>query len=271
MSMNKFLTYVAAALCAVSGPAMAGPLDEVIKVQVLEGWRTADGQHMAALQIELEEGWKTYWRKPGEAGIPPRFDWRRSDNLDGIDISWPVPKQLPQLGFMTIGYDRSVVVPLIVTPDAPGDEVSLSGKIDLGVCKDICVPISLRVDQNLSADANKRDPRIIAALADQPFSAREGRVSHVSCQFSPIEDGLRLTTEIDLPAGQGQETAVVETSDPKLWVTEARTTRKGGRLTAESDLYHVDGQAFALDRSQVRITVLSASQAVEIHGCSAGS
>ncbi len=56
-------------------PALAqDQFDLPVTGQVLEGWVRADGTRMAAVQLDLEPGWKTYWRAPGDAGIPPSFD-----------------------------------------------------------------------------------------------------------------------------------------------------------------------------------------------------
>ena len=69
--------------------AISDYLDEVVSASVLTGWRMENGHHMAALRITLAPGWKTYWRAPGEAGIPPRFDWTGSDNLSAVTVHWP--------------------------------------------------------------------------------------------------------------------------------------------------------------------------------------
>jgi len=85
MFRQSLLVPLLAAMFAV--PANQGTaqsflsLDDVAKVTVLPGWRTATGNHMAAIRIELAEGWTTYWRSAGESGIPPRFDWSGSGNL----------------------------------------------------------------------------------------------------------------------------------------------------------------------------------------------
>ncbi|UXX81605.1 protein-disulfide reductase DsbD domain-containing protein [Roseovarius pelagicus] len=251
-------------------PAAAGSLDDVLQARILPGWRMADGTHMAALEITLKPGWKTYWRAPGDLGIPPSFDWRGSGNLNGVEISWPTPKPLLQDGMLTIGYTDRVVLPLKVLPRRAGREIRLQGRLDLGVCHDVCIPMNLNIAAALPSAAQKRDPRIAAALAEQPYSAKEARVSSVQCTLSPHADGLALRVDIRMPSAGGAEVVAIETDNPQVWVAPARTSRKGGTLTVETRLEHVEGRSFALNRSAVRITVLGRSYGVDIQGCPAG-
>lgn len=243
---------------------------DVIDIRVLPGWRTASGAHVAALEMRLRAGWKTYWRAPGDAGIPPQFDWRRSRNLSGVEVIWPTPEITDTGGLRTIGYSDILVLPLRLAPTRAGRDIALRGMVELGVCKDVCVPVTLRVSGTLPAGATKPDPRIAAAIASRPWSAAEAGVSRVTCRIAPIEDGLGLRAEIDMPTAGGEEAAVIEVDDPRIWVAQARAARQGNRLVAETRLYHVEGRSFALDRSGIRITVLGQSKAVDIQGCAAG-
>lgn len=268
--MLRCLTFVMAILALTAPAVLAQSANDALTAQLLPGWRTADGRHMAAVELRLAPGWKTYWRTPGETGYPPQFDWRGSRNLDDVQISWPTPKLIIQDGVQVIGYKDRVILPLTVTPSQKGGAVSLTGSVDLGVCRDVCIPVTVPLDQVLPGDAAKPDPRIVAAMADRPYSAREAGVGRVACRISPLEGGLRLTAQVDLPATGGREVAVVETDNPQVWVAQGDTTRKGNRLTTVTELYHVDGRAFALDRSGLRITVIGGRNAVDIQGCPAG-
>lgn len=260
-----------AALAAVpSAPLQASPLDEAVDVRILPGWRAADGSHFAAIEMVLAPGWKTYWRAPGDAGIPPQFDWRGSGNLSGVTVVWPTPQAVIQGGVRTIGYAERLVLPLRVRPARVSHAVDLEGLLDIGVCKDVCLPVTLQVAQTLPAGAGAPDPRIAAALADRPYSAAEAGVGRVACTISPRAEGLHLQARIELPATGAPEVAVVEAANPQLWIAEAESTRDGAHLIVETELYHAEGRAFALDRGGIRITVLGSSHAVDIRGCPAG-
>lgn len=269
--MKRILNLLAAACLALSVvPAQAQNVSEIVQAEILPGWRAADGTHVAGLRLTLKQGWKTYWRAPGDAGIPPQFDWRASRNLSSVRVEWPTPSQIDQGGLTTIGYDRTVTLPLRVDPRRAGREIRLAGTIDMGVCKDVCVPVNLSVSQDLSETARRPDPAIVAALAERPYSAAEAGVGPVTCRLSPVEGGLRLRAVIDMQSIGPGELAIFEAGDPNIWIAPAKTRRDGGRLIAETTLQHVAGRSFALDRSELRITVLGPGSAVDIHGCEAG-
>ncbi|MFN3207845.1 MAG: protein-disulfide reductase DsbD domain-containing protein [Roseovarius sp.] len=268
--MKRIVTFLKAALLALcAAPAWAQNTADMVRVEVLPGWRAADGSHYAALRLDLAPGWKTYWRSPGEAGVPPQFSWRGSQNLRGVQVIWPSPKPVPQFGYMTIGYDRDVVVPLKVRTRTSGD-VELQGQLEIGVCKDICVPVSVDVAQRLASGVTAPDPAIVAALTERPYAASEAGVTGVACRLSPVRDGVELTATISMPRLGGKEVAVVESGDPKVWVSSPATTRQGGQIVARTVLQHVDGRSFAVDRNGLRFTVLGGGRAVDIQGCSAG-
>ncbi|QFT79462.1 hypothetical protein FIU89_02480 [Roseovarius sp. THAF27] len=269
--MRKIMTLLKAALLAMcAGSVSAQDTADMVRVEVLPGWRAADGSHYAGLRLDLAPGWKTYWRSPGEAGVPPLFNWQGSRNLSGVDVIWPAPKPVPQFGFMTIGYDHDVVVPLRIRPKAGGRDVRLEGQLEIGVCKDICVPISVNVAQVLPGAAKKPDPAIVAALTERPYGAEEAGVRSVACRLSPVEGGVELIATIRMPKLGVSEYAVVEAGDPRLWVSAPETTRQGETLVTRAVLSHVDGRSFAVDRRSLRFTVLSRGSAVDIQGCSAG-
>ncbi|WP_233193008.1 protein-disulfide reductase DsbD domain-containing protein [Acidimangrovimonas sediminis] len=224
-----------------------------------------DGHRMAALKLTLAPGWHTYWRAPGDAGIPPSFDWSKSTNLKAVAIHWPVPRTFDLGGLRSIGYEGGLVLPIELTPKAAGKPIALEAQIDIGVCKDICLPASLSLRADLSGPG-KKGGAIRGALTDGPESAAKAGVKDVSCTVAPSADGLALTARLRMPPLPGKELTVVELPDPAIWVSEAKTTRQGDTLTAVADIVP-PSKSFALDRSQLTITVLGQGRAVELHGC----
>ncbi|MCG3269348.1 protein-disulfide reductase DsbD domain-containing protein [Yoonia sp. I 8.24] len=263
MYMKKMIPFV---LVALTSAATAAPYDDLAQIEVLTGWRKANGDHVAGLRITLAPGWKTYWRAPGDAGIPPMFTFTGSQNISAIAPHWPTPEIFDSAGMQTIGYHDSVVFPLTVHSDAPDQPMQISGQIDIGVCEEICIPISLEFDASLPASGS-RDSAITAALVDRPLTQAEAGIDHVTCAIDPISDGLRVTTAFDLAPLGGDEVVVVETADANVWVSQAQVDRQGDQLRASVDMVHSAGTAFGLDRSQMTITVLNGHQAVEIRGC----
>lgn len=268
-SMFKSLAAILSAFLFLSAPVRAKGVDDIVQLDILDGGLSQDGTYLGALRLRLEDGWKTYWRAPGDAGIPPQFDWGRSDNVGAVSVIWPAPEVFDQNGLKSIGYARQVVLPIKITPKTAGQPVRLRGEVDLGVCKDVCIPATLGFDHALDAGA-PRNPAIAAALAQRPYSAREAGVSSATCHLKPTADGLSVQVRISMPPAGGAEVAVIEPGNPALWVSPAETTRQGGTLIASAEVLSADGRPFALDRSDLRITVLGARHAVDIRGCSAG-
>jgi len=179
----KWILSAVLSLTAVA-PALANPADGVVDLEILPGWRSADGTHMAALQLTLAPGWKTYWRVPGDGGIPPRFAWDGSQNLSGVGFQWPVPDVYRINNLRSIGYEGIVVIPVqlaVTNADAP---VQMVGQMQIGVCEEICVPVMLDFDATLLV-SRERDPAIVAALIDRPRTAREAGVGAVACAIEP--------------------------------------------------------------------------------------
>jgi DsbC/DsbD-like thiol-disulfide interchange protein len=259
---------LALALALTSVPAAATTQDDVLSASLRSGWQMEGGRHMAALDLTMAPGWKTYWRSPGDAGIPPSFDWSGSQNVKSVRIHWPTPKVFELNGMQTIGYHEHLILPLEVTPVDPARPVSLAVKVDLGVCDRICLPASVALRSDLVAPGAP-DQGIKAALANRAATAKEAGVTQVGCTVDPIADGLRLTARLRLPDPGVAEVVAFETGDPQVWVAEATTTRKGRDLVSVTELVPPEGAPFALDRSAVTITILAAGKAVEIRGCPA--
>ncbi len=265
---RSHLAFTTAALLLVAPSGGATAQDDILDASLLPGWQMENGHHMSGLSLTLAPQWKTYWRAPGAAGIPPLFDWSGSQNVKSVRVHWPSPEVFHTNGMQTVGYHDGVVLPVEVTPITPGQPILLRARVDLGVCKDICMPATIDVQAAL-AIPGQPDAAIRAALKARPHSASEAGLAAIRCTVDPIADGLRLTATLDLPQRGGAETVVFETRDTAVWVAESVTSRAGGVLTAVTELVTGSGTPFALDRSGVTVTVLSPGSAVEIAGCPA--
>lgn len=141
------------ALPFFSSGVLADPLR--FKVTLLDGgWLGA--RRAAGLLIELDDGWKTYWRMPGNAGIPPVFDWKASDNVAAIDVLFPLPKRYTDASGDTVGYKERVILPVLVEPVDAARAIALKLKLFFAVCEDICIPAKTETSLDLAV-AEKGD------------------------------------------------------------------------------------------------------------------
>lgn len=241
---------------------------ENLTAALLPGWQTDDGAQMAGLQLTLAPGWKTYWRAPGEAGIPPLFNWSGSQNVKSVQVHWPSPSVFHTNGMQSIGYHDAVVLPLEVTLIDPSKPIFLHTQMELGICNDICLPATLVLSSDLPRPG-AADPAIKAALAARPVGAAKAGLASIHCTLEPIADGMRITARMELPSLGADETVAFETGQPDIWVATASTARSGNQITAATDMVAPSGQPFALDRSKVRLTVIADHGAIDIRGCPA--
>ena len=268
--MLRTLALVAlAALPALPAKAQSIDVDQIVQADILPGWRAEGGQHFAALQLTLAPGWHTYWRNPGASGIPPDLGWQGSGNLAALTVHWPVPEVFEINGAKSIGYSGDLVLPLELTPTLPGQPLDLTLTADLGICKDICVPVSLSLNARLG-NGGSPDDTIRVALASRPITAKAAGLSGLTCQVEPISDGVRVTADMMLPDTGPEELGVIELDSGGVWASPPDLTRAGNALRLVSDLVPPDGAPFVLDRSHLRITILGTDRAVEAVGCPAG-
>ncbi|MEM8630425.1 MAG: protein-disulfide reductase DsbD domain-containing protein [Pseudomonadota bacterium] len=266
--MIKTLLTSLALATALSVSADAQSSTPMARLDVLPGWRTESGTQMTGFLITMRPGWKTYWRTPGDAGIPPRFDWRGSENLKGVALHWPRPDVFFDYGMRTVGFKDQLLLPVELAPRGEGP-IRVAGTLEVGVCEDVCVPVQLDYNR-LVEPGGAKDPAILAALRDRPVSGQSAGVTRAICSVAPISDGLRVTAQIDLPLQGSTEYAIMELTDPSVWVSEAALERSSGTVTVVADMVPADAQPFALARSDVTVTVLTEGKAVEVKGC-AGS
>jgi DsbC/DsbD-like thiol-disulfide interchange protein len=256
-------------LLAGAADAQSVVQSDVVQGQFRPGWKTGSGTHMTALHLLLAPDWKTYWRAPGDTGIPPHFDWSGSENIGSVRFHWPSPDVFHANGLRTVGYHDELVLPFEVTPKDPRKPVVLRASIDLGVCKDICVPATLTLSAALPP-RGQSDTAIKSALKSRPSTGAEAGLRSIGCKVEPIRDGLRITARMDLPAQGAEEVVVFEPAEAEVWVSEAQVGRDGRVLNAVAEMVPPSGQPFALDRSGIVVTVIGTNgRAVEIRGCPA--
>jgi DsbC/DsbD-like thiol-disulfide interchange protein len=258
---------VAAPEAAAQGVGTLPP--QIVHAELRPGWQTENGVHVAALHLQLAEGWKTYWRIPGAAGIAPQFDWSASQNAAAVRARWPRPVIFAQNGYRSIGYVGELVLPLEVTPQRAGRPVALQGEITIGICQDICIPVDLSLAQVLRGGAAP-DALIIAALQKGQEPAADAGLRGVTCQVEPGEGGVTLTLRAHLPPQGGDETLVVELPGTNYWITQEPTRREGDELVSEARIRAPNGGAVGIERGAVAFTILTETRMLTHRGCRSG-
>src|SRR5579885_661093 len=132
----------------------------------------------AGIEIKLDPGWHTYWRYPGDSGVPPRFDFARSDNVRTVDVLWPAPQRFSDQDGNSIGYKGSVVLPLHIAPKDPAKPARLELKLDYAICEKLCVPAEATAALTVSGAATSYDALIAAAEEKVPVPVGENAAAN---------------------------------------------------------------------------------------------
>jgi DsbC/DsbD-like thiol-disulfide interchange protein len=124
---------------------------------------------MGGVEIQLQPGWKTYWRTPGDSGVPPRFDFSKSTNVESVTPLYPAPKKFDDgAGGISYGYHKHVIFPLRIVPKNPNEPVQLRASISYAVCEKLCLPVEAEAELAFTSAASALDSVVTAALNKVP-------------------------------------------------------------------------------------------------------
>jgi len=143
------------------------------KVRLVSGAVELDGKPclLAGVQLRMNGGWKTYWRNPGDSGVPPSFDFTGSKNLKLAEVLYPAPHRFADADGTAIGYDDEVVFPVRITREREGEPIELKLALSYGLCKTLCIHNDVNLGLELPADVASHSgdaPFLEASLARVP-------------------------------------------------------------------------------------------------------
>jgi len=143
-------------------------------VRLLAGSRSGSVL-LGGIGFQLQPGWKTYWRTPGDSGVPPRFDFSKSDNVEAVTVLWPAPTKFDDgAGGNSLGYHDQVVLPLRIVAKNTDKPVTLRAEVNYAVCERLCIPVEASVELAFNSVASTEDSALFAALDTVPKPANVG-------------------------------------------------------------------------------------------------
>jgi DsbC/DsbD-like thiol-disulfide interchange protein len=270
------LAACAGLLIAVPGPAAkaetSSPWHQAHNSRVRLVAGAEGGKTFAGVEIELKPGWKTYWRTPGDSGgLPPNFTWKASSNLLSSVVLYPAPKRLKDAAGDAIGYADHVVFPVRIVAADSVRPVELVLELEYGICKDICVPVEVRLELTVPAGVPGPLPAGLADALDQvPRVAGARRAkdpSLVKAEAQLEGENPRLLLEADYPGGLDGADAFIEGPDGVYIPQPQVNERSGGPPTRRA--YVVD-LASGVDLADIRgkrltVTMTGKAGASQVH------
>jgi DsbC/DsbD-like thiol-disulfide interchange protein len=235
------------------------------------------GTTRAGVEMRLAPGWKTYWRYPGDSGVPPVFDFAKSENVKSVTVLWPAPHRFKDDSGNSIGYKGGVVFPLRIVARDPRQPVRLRLALDYAVCEKLCVPargvaqLDLGSRQStfaarLANTSSAEQGPLAAAEASVPAPARLGDTAPLAIRALRREAGgahPRIVVDVAAPDGTPLD-LFVEGPEPNwaLPLPEPVAAPQGLHRFA----FELDGlpPGASADGAQLRLTLIAGTQAIDV-------
>jgi DsbC/DsbD-like thiol-disulfide interchange protein len=221
----------------------------------------------AGIEIRLKGGWHTYWRYPGDAGVPPRFDFGGSDNVKSVEVLWPAPQRIPEQGLTTIGYTGDVILPLAIVPQDRAKPVTLRVKLDYAVCETLCVPAEAKGELLLAGGPSAHDARLTAAEARVPKKVALGEGSALAVKSVRRDNsGGRPRILVDVAAPPAGEIALFAEGPTPDWALPVPAAVGGAPNGLHRFAFDLDGAppGARYDGATIALTAVAGDIAIEV-------
>ena len=246
------LTLVAVMLClpaaAQAQDASAWDAQPHTAARLIAGSKvkTADAEILrAGVEIRLDPGWKTYWRDPGDSGVPPTLDFSGSENVKSATVEWPAPERFPDgAGGNSIGYLDHVILPLRIAAEDAAKQSLLHLKLGYAICGNFCVPVEANLKLALTGDGaeettlEKAEIRVPRRVALGSNTGPDKGLAVLAVHREPGDAHERVVVEIAAPAGEPVD-LFVEGPTPEWSLPLPQPA--GGNAAARQFTFDLDG------------------------------
>ncbi len=218
----------------------------------------------AGIEIKLAPGWKTYWRYPGDSGVPPRFDFSGSDNLALAKVSYPAPHLFSDETGNSLGYKDRVTFPVQLTPREPGRPVRLHLKLDYAVCEKLCVPAEASADLVVAGGDSAQDATLAAAEALVP---KKVSAAQAGLTARRVNNAAKPLVMVDLKAAAGAPVDVFVEGPTPDWALPIPKPAPGAPQGHRQFGFELDGLPPGTDAKgpfDLTFTVVAPGRAFEV-------
>lgn len=228
--MKHYFFLLLLGLMAICSPNKASAaMSDWVKEDEVSVRLVAESPELMGLQFHIADGWKTYWRTPGDGGVPVILDWEGSNNIENITIQWPAPKRFVEYDVIqSFGYKHDIVLPLKVKLQDASNPANVKLHIKYAVCSDLCIYFDHRL------------------ALDVPVAAKDAESENIIMPF------LAQVPQQNNAEGLTIENAIIKTQDKENGVIEVRATAENG--FQESDLLIEGGDVFRYTTPKIKLS-----------------
>jgi DsbC/DsbD-like thiol-disulfide interchange protein len=226
----------------------------------------ADVPVRAGVELTLAPGWKTYWRYPGDSGVPPRFDFANSQNVKSLEIAWPAPHRFTDDSGASIGYKNSVIFPLRIVPQDPAKPVLLRLKLDYAVCEKLCVPAEGRAELVLDGTPSALEAALAKAEALVPKRAKAGDDAPLAVRAVRQETGEHARIIVDVAAPGNEPVELFAEGPTPAWALPVPEPADGAGAGLRRFAFQLDGlpPGASAAGATLTLTLVSGANAIEV-------
>ncbi len=220
----------------------------------------------AGVEMKLLPGWKTYWRYPGDSGVPPVFDFSESINVKTVTVLFPAPKRFDDGAGISIGYSGNVILPLRVIPQDAAKPVTLRMKLNYAVCEKLCVPAKAQADLALTGAKSEFDAVLAAVEARVPKPSQVGDAGALAIRTVRRDNSSgKPKIVVDVAAPPGVAVDLFAEGPTAEWALPLPQPVAGAPAGLQRFVFELDGLAPGAkpDGAMLRLTGVAGEAAVE--------
>jgi len=208
-------------------------------VRLLAGSRSG-AVLLGGIAFDLQPGWKTYWRTPGDSGVPPRFDFSKSENVEAVTVLWPAPTKFDDgAGGHSMGYQKQIVLPLRIVAKNPDKPVTLRADINYAVCEKLCIPVEASAELTFTSVASTEDSALFAALDTVPKPANVGDPNPLTIR--DVEREGKSTVVVDVVTPEARNLSLFVEGPTPDWALPVPKLLEHGPAGVKRFAFELDG------------------------------
>ena len=221
---------------------------------------------LGGIALQLQPGWHTYWRTPGDSGVPPRFDFSKSDNVEAVTVLWPAPHKFDDgAGGTSLGYIKQIVLPLRIVAKNADKPVTLRASINYAVCEKLCIPVDANAELAFASVASTEDGTLSEALNAVPKPASVGDPNPLTV-LDVKRDG-KTTVLVDVAAPDTNDLSLLVEGPTPDWALPVPKLVDHGPPGVKRFSFELDGlpPGTSADGAALKLTLIGGDRAYEFN------